>query len=80
MKESTLATKFMIAILCLGVAVYLAIYLFRGWNQDIVTTYAYAYSLDVGREAAGILVREEIPLTGSGGYIDQILGEGVKAA
>lgn len=80
MKESTLATKVMIAILCLGVAVYLAIYLFRGWNQDIVTTYAYAYSLDVGREAAGILVREEIPLTGSGGYIDQILGEGVKAA
>lgn len=80
MKESTLATKVMIAIFCLGVAVYLALYLFRGWNQDIVTTYAYAYSLDVGHEASGILVREEIPLTGSGGYIDQILGEGAKAA
>ena len=80
MKESTLATKVMIAILCLGVAVYLAIYLFWGWNQDIVTTYAYAYSLDVGHEATGILIREEVPLAGSGGYIDQILGEGDKAA
>lgn len=80
MKESTIATKAMIAILCLGVAVYMAIYFFRGWQQDIVTTYAYAYSLDVGREATGILVREEIPLLGSGGYVDQILPEGAKAA
>ena len=38
MKESTIATKAMIAILCIGVAVYLAIYFVRGWKQDIVTT------------------------------------------
>ena len=80
MKESTIATKAMIAILCIGVAVYLAIYFVRGWKQDIVTTYAYAYSLDVGREATGILVRTETPLMGSGGYVDQILPEGAKAA
>ena len=80
MKESTIATKFMIAILCLGVAAYLAVYFFRGWEEDLVTTYAYAYSLDVGQEAAGILVRAEVPLTGSGGYMDQIVGEGAKAA
>ena len=64
MKESTLATKFMIAILCLGVAAYLAIYLIRGWEEDLVTSYAYAYSLDVGQEATGILVRTESPLAG----------------
>ena len=80
MKESTIATKFMIAILCLGVAAYLAVYFFRGWEEDLVTTYAYSYSLDVGQEAAGILVRAEVPLTGSGGYMDQIVGEGAKAA
>ena len=80
MKESTIATKFMIAILCLGVAAYLAVYFFRGWEEDLITTYAYAYSLDVGQEAAGILVRAEVPLTGSGGYMDQIVGEGAKAA
>ena len=41
MKESTLATKIMIAILCLGVAAYLAIYLVRGWKAELATTRAY---------------------------------------
>lgn len=80
MKESKLATKVMIAILCLGVAVYLAVYLVRGWREELVTATAYSYSLDVGQEALGILVREEVCLTGSGGYVDQILPEGAKAA
>lgn len=80
MKETTVATKVMIAILCLGVAIYLAIYFAQGWKEDIVTTYAYSYSLDVGHEARGILVRTETPLIGSGGYMDQIVDEGAKAA
>ena len=80
MKESTVSTKVMIAILCLGVSVYLTVYLVQGWKEDVVTTYAYIYSLDVGQEAQGILVREEIPLAGGGGYVDQILPEGAKAA
>lgn len=80
MKESTIATKVMIAILCIGVTVYLAIYFVRGWDEDVVTAYAYAYSMDIGREADGILIRTEVPLVGSGGYVDQILSEGAKAA
>ena len=80
MKESTFATRVMIAILCLGVAAYLAIYFVQRWGDDIVTTYAYAYSLDIGQEAEGILIREEAPLSGAGGYVDQILPEGAKAA
>lgn len=79
-KESTVATKVMIAILCLGVAVYLSVYLAQGWREDVVTTRAYIYSLDVGQKARGILVREETPLVGGGGYVDQILPEGAKAA
>ncbi len=80
MKESTFATKVMIAVLCLGVTVYLAVYFVQGWREDVATTRAYAYSLDTGQKALGILVREEAPLIGSGGYVDQILGEGAKAA
>lgn len=79
-KESTLATKVMIAVLCLGVAVYLSVYFAQGWRDDVVTTRAYIYSLDVGQKAQGILVREETPLIGGGGYVDQILPEGAKAA
>lgn len=81
MRESTLATKVMIAILCLGVAVYLAVYFVRGWEEPLVTTRAYAYTQDVGMEASGILVREEVILPDAGGsYVDHILGEGEKAA
>lgn len=80
MRESTIATKAMIAILCIGVAVYGVIYLVQGWDDELVTTHAYTYSLDVGSEAHGILVRTETPLIGGGGYVDQILSEGAKAA
>ena len=80
MKESTLATKVMIAVLCLGVLIYLAIYFVQGWEEDLVTTTAYAYSQDVGLEASGVVVREETVLPGSGGDVDQILAEGERAA
>ena len=40
MKESTFATRVMIAILCLGVAAYLAISLVQSWGEGVVTTYA----------------------------------------
>ena len=81
MKESTLATKVMIAILCLGVAAYLAIYLVRGWDEPLVTTRAYSYSQDLGASATGILVRREVLLPAAGGsYVDHVLDEGEKAA
>jgi len=81
MKESTLATKVMIAILCLGVAVYLAVYFVRGWEEPLVTARAYSYTQDVGMEAAGVLVRQEAILPDAGGsYVDHILAEGEKAS
>ena len=81
MKESTVATRVMIAVLCLGVAAYFAIYFARGWQEDLATTYAYAYSQDLGVPANGILIRQETVLADAGGsYVDQVLAEGEKAA
>ena len=81
MKESTLATKVMIAVICLGVAAYLAVYIARGWDEPLVTAYAYSYSQDMGMEATGILIRQETVLPDSGGsYVDHILGEGEKSS
>lgn len=81
MKESTHTTKVLIAILCLGVAVYLAVYFVRGWEEPLVTTRAYAYTQDIGIEATGVLVRDEVVLPdASGSYVDHILAEGEKAA
>lgn len=80
MKESTLATKVMIGVLCAGVLVYLAIYFVLSWQDELVTTTAYSYTQSVGTEAAAILVREETVIQESGAYVDLVLSEGAKAA
>ncbi len=80
MKESTLATKVMIGILCVGVLLYLALYFILGFRNEVATTIAYDYSVNVGTEATAILVREETVLTSSGTYVDYVLSDGEKAA
>ena len=80
MKESTLATKIMIGLLCAGVLVYLALYLLLGFQGELATTTAYTYSVNQGAEATGILVREERVLSGAGGYVELVPSEGEKTA
>ena len=81
MRESIFTTRIMIAILCLGVAVYVAASIVRDWEEPLVTTYAYSYTQDVGMEAVGLFIRRETVLPDAGGsYVDHILSEGEKAA
>ena len=81
MRESKFTTRVLIAILCLGVAVYAAVTIVRTWDEPLVTTYAYSYTQDVGMEATGVFIRQEVVLSGAGGsYVDHILSEGEKAA
>ena len=71
----------MIAILCLGAAVYIAVTIVRNWEEPLVTTHAYSYTQNVGTQATGLFVRQETVLPdGRGGYVDHILSEGEKAA
>ena len=80
MKESTLATKVMIGILCVGVLIYFGLYFLLGFRDEIATTVAYDYSVDVGRPANAIIVREETVLSSSGTYVDLVLSEGERTA
>ena len=80
MKESTLATKVMIGILCVGVLIYFGLYFLLGFRDEIATTIAYDYSVDVGRSANAVIVREETVLSTSGSYVDLVLSEGERAA
>ena len=81
MKESTFTTRVMIAIMCLGAAVYIAVSIVKGWEEPLVTTYAYAYTQDVGMEATGIFIRQETVLQSAGSsYVDHVLSEGEKAS
>lgn len=80
MKESTLATKVMIGILCAGVLIYFGLYFLLGFRDEIATTIAYDYTVDVGRSANAVIVREETVLSSSGTYVDLVLSEGEKAS
>lgn len=80
MKESTLATKIMIGILCVGVFLYLALYFLLGFREDLATTTAYSYTVDVGTEAAAVIIRQETVLSSSGVYVDLVPSEGERVA
>ena len=80
MKESTLATKLMIGVLCAGVLIYLALYILSGFQDTLVTAVAYQYQVDLGTEATGIIIREEQALSHSGGYVDLVVSEGERTA
>lgn len=80
MKQSTLTTKIMTAILALGVLAYLAVYAVQGWAGQLQTALAYSAQVNVGVEASGIVVREEQVLSGSGSYVDLVPNEGERVA
>ncbi len=80
MKESKLTQKVLVAVLCIGVLAYMAVYIFQAWRTDLVTTTAYSYTQSVGVESRGVVVRRESALSGGSGYLDLILAEGERAA
>ena len=80
MKQGTLTTKIMMSVLVLGVVAYLAVYFFLGWTNNLVTTPAYAATVNVGIEATGMVVREESLISGSGNFVDLVPNEGERVA
>ena len=80
MKQSTLTTKIMTAVLVLGVLAYLAVYAVQGWTAQLQTALAYSAQVNVGVEASGIVVREEQVITGGSGYVDLVPNEGERVA
>lgn len=80
MKESTLVNKAIIGVICAAVILYFAVYLALGFKPDLVTTTAYAYSVDIGTEASALLVRDEQVISTTGQYVDILLDEGEKVS
>ena len=80
MKENTMVNKVIIGVICAAVILYFAVYLALGFRNDLVTTTAYAYSVDVGTQPSALLVRQEQVLPNSGQYVDILLDEGEKVS
>ncbi len=80
MRQTSLAMKFMMAVLVLGVSTYLAVYIFRSWSRELITTPAYEATIDLGVSASGTIVREETVVYGGGGFVDLSPSQGERVA
>ena len=59
---------------------FIPVYLITGFSEELVTTTAYSYSVNIGTSASALIVRDETVLSDSGRYVDQVLEEGEKAS
>lgn len=78
MKEGTTHTRLAILAVALGLLAYFGVYVWRGLTDPLITTYAYAYTVNDSVEAGGFLVREEQILPTQAGIIEVVLDEGEK--
>jgi len=76
MKEGTTITKLVMFLLAACLAVYFAVYLFRGMTDPLTTAVAYAYTVNDSVEAEALIVRQEQVLAAGVGIADVTPGEG----
>lgn len=69
MKDRALGTKFLLALVTLGVLAYFGIQAFRYFTDPLATTAVYAYSVDRSVSLSGYVVRQELVLEDSGGLL-----------
>ena len=67
-------------VLFAALLLYLGVYVWNSMNYLLVTTAAYACTVDDTMSATGFLVREEQIIPGTGGEADHLFREGEKVA
>lgn len=80
MKNSTLATKLMMAAIFLTVLVYFGVNLAAYFNDPYTTTVAFSYVGENAVTVSGYVVRDEEPLEGSGDLVYSSRGEGERVS
>ncbi len=83
MKQSPLMIKIVMSVLLAGVLLYFGIYLIRSYQGGITTVLVYSDAVNLGIEATGMLVREEIVLSSEEAVdrmVDLLPAEGEKVA
>ncbi|MBE6973081.1 MAG: hypothetical protein E7440_04270 [Ruminococcaceae bacterium] len=76
MKEGTTITKLVMFLLAACLAVYFAVYLFRGMTDPLTTAVAYTYTVNDSVKAEALIVRQEQVLPAGVGIADVTPGEG----
>ena len=78
MKQGNTLVNFVMIALAVALALYMGIYVYRGFSDPFTTTYAYEYVSNDAVEAEGILVRQERVFQEQVGIVDVTRGEGEK--
>ena len=76
MKQGKPLITFVIVLLAAAVACYLVHYVWSAFQNGLATTYAYPYTLNDSVEAEGLIIRDELVLSGGTGIVDVTRGEG----
>ena len=80
MKQRALGTKFLLAVVTLGVVAYFGIQAFRYFTDPLTTTAVYSYAVDRSVSLSGYVAREELVLEDSGGLLRQQRSEGERVS
>lgn len=80
MKKTNTLINAAIAVIFVGVLLYLGVYLMRSMNSGYVTAEAVYVDLRESGQAQGIIVREETVLFSSQPYVDVLAAEGKNVA
>lgn len=78
MKQGNTLVNFVMIALAVALALYMGIYVYRGFSDPFTTTYTYEYVSNDAVEAEGILVRQEQVFQEQVGIVDVTRGEGEK--
>ena len=81
MKERTLGTKLLLALVTLGVLAYFAIQAVRYFGDPLTTTLAYRYEVELSTALSGYVVRDETVLPDdTSGLLQQQRTEGERVS
>lgn len=78
MKQGKSVITFVMVAIAAALCVYFGYHVFNTFNDPYQTTTAYQYTVNDSVKADGLLVRQELVLTSSGGIVDVTRGEGEK--
>ena len=81
MRERTLGTKILLALVTLGVLAYFAIQAVRYFGDPLTTTMAYQYEVELSTAMSGYVVRDELVLPDdTNGLLQQQRSEGERVS
>ena len=80
MKSGTLATRLILAVLCLAIVIYFGVNVAAYFMDPYTTTMAYSYVSENAVTVSGYVVREEEVLSGGGERVYSPRGEGERVS